>query len=928
MVGLSKHYLLMALVIVYILELSACNAMKSDYSNDFLNNSLQIKPAQINGSGIIGETIEFPFEVKAKKNLTGLTFYFTNLNAEGKDGVFIKGESIQIKPTNLKSIPMGTDIGFYISISGESVNLPGKYHGLLEFSTEGSESESIPITLDIWEPERPLDIIPKESVLDGIIGSTPFRFDFTIKALDGPITDISFSPGNLMEVSGRAGIASNSVKIDPTPQKKIYTGDEQKFTVNISPISDSGIYHGAVEVRYKKASKDFQDIIPVSINALKFNAMPAKIILNSENIAFFGIRDSLLGPRIFPWSISLEDSSGIASTELLEKLANTTSFSLSVLTTSDSASTINPDKVCKKDDVKISSSVAGLLINGSFIDPSNSYGTYVGNITLRSSALGILAKFPVEIHVKPAGFIALIIILFGVLFSTGLDWWNNKGRRRNEIKGKIDEIESKMNSSEGKISDKARKDLENILEEATNFMNEDKYDKADEKIESAKQEYFKAVSYKNSIWEYVNDIRDVQDRLKDAKKKAKEIFGENPTVKLISDYIPEVEKKLEDLKDEIDRENKSFTDSVFKEKIDPLIKKVEDIYYIVDDYTELKDSVQKLTYGQDHFKNAISDLGENLQNINKETELSDVALKIKDINIKISNSRIVIGDLAKCHGKIETNKNDYDMIEATRLENECISNLNYGYIEEAKSCIQLIEKAIKEKKPIGKPTTGQAAKVLMSSVAAIANDEESSDQIELIKTPQMQQPERNEPRIKTIRLSLSGSQPYGTTISLTADIENKSKKLIYIFNHKHHGGNPTEQKCSEPSWEWKPAEKDKGMNDIYVDLEENGKKIDSSASISIEIRDPTTIERIQQNCTLNKLKMQFTGRNIWKSVSLLTYIAAIIVLTLLGYSQLYVNNPTFGSKDVIADYVYLFLWGFGVKAGTDVVAGIGSKMKA
>jgi len=929
MVGLSKHYLLMALVIFYVLEVSACSALDSEYSNDLLNNSLQIKPAQINGSGIIGESIEPQFEVKAKKNLKALTFYLTNLNAEGKDGVFIKGENIQIKPTPPKSIPIGTDIGFYISISGESVNLPGKYLGLLGFSTEDQlESESIPITIDIWEPERPLNITPKEKVLDGIVGSTPFSFDLTIKALKGPITDITFTPGNLIEASGKAGIASNSVKIDPTPQKKIYTGDDQKFTVTISPISDSGIYHGAVEVRYKKASKDFQDIIPVSINALKFNAMPAKIILNSENIAYFGIRDFFLGPRIFPWSISLEDSSGIASTEILEKLAKTTSFSLSTMTSSESASTINPDKICKKDDVKIRSSAAGLLINGSFVDPSSSYGTYAGNITLRSSALGILAKFPVEIRVKPAGIIALIIILFGVLFSTGLDWWNNKGKRRNEIQGEIDEIKSRMNSSEGKISDKARKDLDNILRDATNFMNSDKYDKADEKIESAKQAYDKAVSYTNSIGEYVKEIRAVQDKLKGLKKRAKEIIDSDQTSKLISDYLPEVERKLEDLKDEIDRENKSFTDSVFKERIDPLSKKIDSINFALDDYADQMDIVKELKYAQDHFEDIMSKLRKSLLNINKETELSEFEADLKETKTEISTAKKVIEKLDICHKSIEIKKKKkYNMNEATRLEEECIDILKSGDIEKAKGCIQKIDKAIDDAKPIAN-SINESSENKMHVVSK--NVEEISRQFDGTEGPTMGLPEESRPRITSIkRLCLSGIQPYGITIKLIAEIENKSENLKYIFNHKHLGDDRIEEKeSSEPFWEWKPTEKDKGTNDINIDLVENGKKIDSSASISLEIRDPTLIERIHQNCTFNKIKMQFTGRNIWKLVSLLTYLAAIIVLTLLGYSQLYVNNPAFGSKDVIADYVYLFLWGFGVKAGTDVVAGIGSKMKA
>ena len=42
----------------------------------------------------------------------------------------------------------------------------------------------------------------------------------------------------------------------------------------------------------------------------------------------------------------------------------------------------------------------------------------------------------------------------------------------------------------------------------------------------------------------------------------------------------------------------------------------------------------------------------------------------------------------------------------------------------------------------------------------------------------------------------------------------------------------------------------------------------------------------------------------------------IIILAVLGFSQLYANKPTFGAEDVFGESLALFMWGFGIQTGT------------
>lgn len=49
-----------------------------------------------------------------------------------------------------------------------------------------------------------------------------------------------------------------------------------------------------------------------------------------------------------------------------------------------------------------------------------------------------------------------------------------------------------------------------------------------------------------------------------------------------------------------------------------------------------------------------------------------------------------------------------------------------------------------------------------------------------------------------------------------------------------------------------------------------------------------------------------------------SYIGLVIMLSAVGFSSLYANNPTFGA-DFFADYFSLVAWGFGAEATRDTV---------
>lgn len=71
---------------------------------------------------------------------------------------------------------------------------------------------------------------------------------------------------------------------------------------------------------------------------------------------------------------------------------------------------------------------------------------------------------------------------------------------------------------------------------------------------------------------------------------------------------------------------------------------------------------------------------------------------------------------------------------------------------------------------------------------------------------------------------------------------------------------------------------------------------------------------------------EFSG--FWKpsrreaAVNVALWILIIPTLAVLGYSQLYSNNPVFGSKNVWQEYLTLFLWGFSIQTGTATVSDV------
>lgn len=72
--------------------------------------------------------------------------------------------------------------------------------------------------------------------------------------------------------------------------------------------------------------------------------------------------------------------------------------------------------------------------------------------------------------------------------------------------------------------------------------------------------------------------------------------------------------------------------------------------------------------------------------------------------------------------------------------------------------------------------------------------------------------------------------------------------------------------------------------------------------------------------SLSKLRVSLTPARKERMVNVTLWLIFIPLLAVVGYTQLYEVNPTFGSKSPWQEYVTLFLWGFSIQTGTATVS--------
>ncbi|KAF5434573.1 hypothetical protein C5S35_13780, partial [Candidatus Methanophagaceae archaeon] len=411
-----------------------------------------------------------------------------------------------------------------------------------------------------------IEITPKELDISRIIGSQPFQYPFTVRAVNENITELTFSPGNLLEITeGDYLIPATNVQVNPTVTR-IKKGQSQDFVVTVQNIPESGQYDGTITVSYKE--QPVQDTLPISVRAAKFNATPPQIILEFDK-SFLGIGGAE------PWTLVLNEFSGLAPQEMITTLANSTSVRLdSLIHSEDKSKVISKDKILKSVVIDDSSGGQGLAIKANFTNPQVAAGKYSGTLIVQSTDLGLITSVPVEVRVRyPSWWLAWLLIFAGILVSMMVTWWNTTGKKKNAIQGDALKLREKLSSSD--ITAKCREEIEDMLNEVHALLDNDKLEDAQSKITDAKNPLETCVDKKKGLLKKADEVKRMMENLEnDVMKRVMKLVN-NPDAAVLKVYLHSLEGDTKTLKKEIDDEHyESGDDEALKEKITDLQKKL------------------------------------------------------------------------------------------------------------------------------------------------------------------------------------------------------------------------------------------------------------------------------------------------------------------------------------------------------------------
>ncbi|MBE9572326.1 MAG: hypothetical protein IMF11_16990 [Proteobacteria bacterium] len=712
-----------------------------------------------------------------------------------------------------------------------------------------------------------IEITPKELDISRIIGSQPFQCPFTVRAVNENITDLTFSPGNLMEITrGKSFIPGTNVQVNPAVTR-INKGQSQDFVVTVQNIPESGQYDGTITVSYK--GQPVQDTLPISVRAAKFNATPPQIILKFE-------KRLLSTGKPIPWTLALNEFSGLAPQEMITTLANNTSIRLDPLIHSeDKSKVISKDKILKSVVIANSSGGQGLTIKATFTNPATftnrqvAAGKYSGTLIVQSTDLGLLTSVPVEVLVRyPSEGLAWLLIFAGILVSMMVTWWNTTGKKKNAIQGDALKLREKLSSSD--ITAKCREEIENMLNEVHALLDNDKLVDAQNKITDAKTTLETCVDKKKGLLKKADEVKRMMENLEnDVMKRVMKLVN-NPDAAVLKVYLHSLEGDLKTLKKEIDDEHyESGDDEALKEKITDLQEKLNAFTDPAPD--GLLNGLENLEEDMDSFPQEyhvmledtfIKDIRDDLRNIRRDIDIGEVRDKIKGAHTQFEDADKLIKDLKKYGELIKKRKeSEFDMRTAEKKLKKCKEFLETGNIKMAKELQEDIAKAIKEAE---QETMDKVAHPYLKELEAVQN---------------------------------------------LSDPQERSSKKVEILSKVLDAGGLTEKDelCFR---EWR------NFSRTSVETLSEVEEAQAPSPEEEETNPPLESHRLQD------FLQWWTPE--WKEriIKIALYSMVIIILAVLGFSQLYANKPTFGAEDVFGESLALFMWGFGIQTGTYTAASV------
>jgi hypothetical protein len=714
------------------------------------------------------------------------------------------------------------------------------------------------------EAQPRIEITPQQFAISGIIGTSPFQYPFTVRAVNENITELTFSPSNLMEISrGKTWIIGANVQITPAVSR-IKKGQSQDFIVTVQNIPESGQYEGTIAVSYKEQAADAQDTLSISVQAAKFSASPPQIILRFEKSL-----GGLGGTSGIPWTLALNEESGRAPQEMMVTLAANASVSLdSLVHSEDKSQVIRPEQILVQP-VAIETRAAGqgLTINTTFTNPQVTAGKYTGTLTVRSESLGLLASVPVEVQVRYPSWLAWLLLVAGVIASMLISWWNTTGKKKNAILGDAFRLREKLQKAD--ITEECSSQIEEQLNEVQTLLLSDNLEKAQEMITTATKNLETCRSNKKELKKKADEVEGLIERWDQVEEQVNTFVASDAAV--VKTYLPGVKKALRTLKGDIKEGHRSVDEALNSVAIEK--KKLDAFGGLLDGLVELEGDLKLLdqAYRGALEQRFIQPIKVHFRAIVRDKDIEDVAGEIKNAGSQFKRADELRAKLMSLDQQIKDLKQQgLDMHEAEKALKACEGYLAHANIDMAENHLDDIEKAIDAApRPIVKAVASHDVLRDFDFALGLKNRQERSTMM-----------------VSTLSTVLeAGSR---SLRGLTDDEENILRAMRNLQN--------TRVEISHPE----------ALLGEYVGAS-------GAVPRGVTPSRPGVLDPLRQWLTPVRQEM---------TIKIMLYLILIPLLAVIGFSQLYANNFTFGAKNVWEEYLALLLWGFGIQMSTATVASV------
>jgi hypothetical protein len=757
-----------------------------------------------------------------------------------------------------------------------------------------------------------LKLDPTHIFINGTLGTDSFKGQLNVTAEVQDITGLRLSPGSL-RMNSPVGpwapttlIPSTSIQISPTDAKDLKKGSILEYDVIVQNIPRSGRYTGRLYFTYNQQPIGIQETVPITLVAYKLNASPITVDFVNSPLGF-------LGASAEKKEIELREDSGHAPPEVIKTLADKMNASMEDLVGPDGKSLgITGTKIFKQWDVGLQGN-RSIILYTNFTNPKLDAGKYVGTIRVYSDdSLWPAISIPVEIRVSSMpGWLAIILIFFGVVISFIIGHWNTKGREKNGIKHEIGIIRDK---SRGVMTVQCHEKIEKSLGEIDNYLYNDNFKEAHTELEKTKKDLESCIVEKKKLDEMSEIVSGLIKKLEEIKKRATIVLkgsGDSETMGTLPIYLKRqcndllglhkkadgtfynsVDEKKWDLDEEGSAE-KSLSERA-KERSD----KIAELAKLIARLERLKEVVD--SYDQDRRKVFDSLLKINIidfRNINNREDVTSTLAKVEKRIVQFSDS--TTSDIIDLLNELRKNAIILNWEKGGDKLNDLMASLeNCDSNEVIKTKLREIKDEFKKFRsaPPQMDVTADTGNII-NKIDRILNDKGREE----------------EPTVTSkleISVTSNPASPFtiGQTVTFeaTAKPDKPNRRIKYNFSIE---GSKTGW-TTDNEFRWTPRE----WNDPQSKLEVRARYED----------DPTLdacndfiykLKRKEPN-DWDRVKLWWTPEREKRCMEWSISIIAFVLATAIAYGQLYANNPTYGAGKTWMGYVTLVLWGFGVDAST------------